>query len=89
MMNPAASLTDIAYTVGFNSPSYFSRAFRQVFATSPSDYRETIQERLASQSRIALYAETFDENRFNAGAMVSEVTEHDHEGRYLRAALDS
>jgi AraC-like DNA-binding protein len=89
MMNPAASLTDIAYTVGFNSPSYFSRAFRQVFATSPSDYRETITERLALQSRVALHAETFDEDRFYAGAIVGEVTEQDYEGRYLRAALDS
>jgi AraC-like DNA-binding protein/AmiR/NasT family two-component response regulator len=37
--NPSASITDIGYTVGFNSPSYFARAFRNAFGVSPSEYR--------------------------------------------------
>ncbi len=44
LANPAASVTDVAYTVGFNSPSYFSRAFRQLFQDSPSSYRKRLED---------------------------------------------
>ncbi|PSQ86562.1 MAG: hypothetical protein BRD42_04640 [Bacteroidetes bacterium QS_3_64_15] len=30
----------VAFAVGFNSPSYFSRSFRKEFEMSPSRYRE-------------------------------------------------
>lgn len=38
--NPNASVTDIAYTVGFQDPSYFTRRFRNSLGMSPSCYRE-------------------------------------------------
>ena len=31
---------EVAYAVGFNSQSYFSRSFRDEFGTSPSRYRK-------------------------------------------------
>ena len=31
---------EVAYGVGFNSQSYFSRSFRDEFGTSPSRYRK-------------------------------------------------
>jgi CheY-like chemotaxis protein len=34
----AGSITEIAYSVGFESLSYFNRAFRERFAASPTDY---------------------------------------------------
>jgi AraC-like DNA-binding protein len=34
----AASVSEIAYTVGFNNPSYFSRIFRQQFGQSPKEF---------------------------------------------------
>jgi len=34
----AGSITEIAYSVGFESLSYFRRAFRERFGTSPSDH---------------------------------------------------
>ena len=35
-----APIGAMAFAVGFNSPSYFSRSFREEFGTSPSRYRE-------------------------------------------------
>lgn len=40
MNNPNASITDIAYTVGFNDPSYFARIFKRYMGSSPSGYRD-------------------------------------------------
>ncbi len=34
-----ATIGEVAYAVGFNSQSYFSRSFRDEFGTSPSQYR--------------------------------------------------
>ncbi|MBT8103941.1 MAG: response regulator transcription factor [Gammaproteobacteria bacterium] len=36
--SPNAHITDVAYAVGFNDASYFSRTFRRYVGTSPSDY---------------------------------------------------
>lgn len=36
LANPAVTVTDVAYAVGFNDPSYFARIFKQRFGTSPS-----------------------------------------------------
>ena len=36
----AASITEIAYEVGFNNPSYFSECFRNQFGCNPSDYHK-------------------------------------------------
>jgi AraC-like DNA-binding protein len=35
------SVTEIAHAVGFNDHSHFTRAFRQTFDKSPTDYRKT------------------------------------------------
>ena len=40
LQNPNASVSDIAYTVGFHDPSYFTRIFRRIVGMSPSCYRE-------------------------------------------------
>jgi len=37
----AGTVTQVAYAVGFESLSYFRRAFRERYGTSPSDYLET------------------------------------------------
>ncbi len=40
LRNPNTSVSDIAYTVGFHDPSYFTRMFRRIVGKSPSHYRE-------------------------------------------------
>jgi AraC-like DNA-binding protein len=32
------TVTEIAYSVGFRSPTYFSKCFREEFGTTPSEY---------------------------------------------------
>ncbi|MGM9710025.1 MAG: ATP-binding protein [Prevotella sp.] len=36
--NPKARIADVAYTVGFNDPKYFSACFKKDFGVLPSDY---------------------------------------------------
>jgi AraC-like DNA-binding protein len=38
LRHPDANVTKVAYSVGFNDASYFSRAFRRFIGTSPSAY---------------------------------------------------
>ena len=42
--NPNASITDIAFTVGFNDTSYFSRTFKKYLNQSPSEFRSLQQK---------------------------------------------
>lgn len=39
LAHPHASVTDVAYSVGFNDPSYFSRIFKRYMHKCPSNYR--------------------------------------------------
>lgn len=41
LLNPSARVTDVACTVGFQDPSYFTRKFRLTTGLSPSLYRAT------------------------------------------------
>jgi len=38
-------ITEVAVTVGFSTPSYFTRSFQQEYGMSPSNYRKTKQQR--------------------------------------------
>ena len=38
LKNPNTNITDVAYAIGFNDASYFSRTFRRYVGISPSDY---------------------------------------------------
>lgn len=37
--NNTGTISEIAYEVGFNSPSYFSKAFKEKFGVSPSEFK--------------------------------------------------
>lgn len=37
--NPSLSVSEVAYMVGFSSPSYFIKQFRELFGTTPSLYK--------------------------------------------------
>ncbi len=36
-----ASINEVAYTVGFNTPSYFIKCFKEVYGNTPSEYLQT------------------------------------------------
>ncbi|WP_297705183.1 two-component regulator propeller domain-containing protein [uncultured Eudoraea sp.] len=36
-----ASINEVAYSVGFNTPSYFIKCFKETFAKTPSEYLQT------------------------------------------------
>ena len=40
LRHPNVSVANVAHSVGFNDPSYFSRVFRRYFDLSPSEYCE-------------------------------------------------
>ncbi len=42
---PHISIQDVAYTVGFRDPSYFTRMFRRIVGTSPSHYQRELLSR--------------------------------------------
>jgi AraC-like DNA-binding protein len=43
LRNPALSVSEVAYALGFESNAYFSRVFRQVALTSPMGFRKSIE----------------------------------------------
>lgn len=44
LLNPVATIADVAYSVGFNDPSYYARAFKKYLGVSPSKFRQLLQE---------------------------------------------
>jgi AraC-like DNA-binding protein len=43
LRHPEGNVTKVAYSVGFNDASYFSRAFRRFIGTSPSSYAAEVE----------------------------------------------
>lgn len=44
LRNSGQTIAEIAYEVGFSSPSYFARCFKEQFKMSPSDYQNQKRE---------------------------------------------
>ncbi len=44
LRHPNIAVANVAYSVGFNDPSYFARVFRRYFGLSPSEYCEKISQ---------------------------------------------
>jgi AraC family transcriptional regulator len=44
LKDPYRSISDICYTCGFNSVSYFNRLFRRLKGETPGDYRRGLSE---------------------------------------------
>lgn len=38
--NPNCRINEICYSIGFNTPSYFTKCFRKAYGMSPSEYKE-------------------------------------------------
>ena len=44
LQHPNVPVAHVAYSVGFNDPSYFARVFRRLIGASPSEYCEKISD---------------------------------------------
>ena len=44
MLSTDLSITEIAYEVGYNEKSYFSKVFRKKSGQTPSEFREEMQK---------------------------------------------
>lgn len=42
----AGSISEVAYAVGFNTPDYFAKVFKEQFGVQPSQYIKTVQQEL-------------------------------------------
>lgn len=42
LQDPAINVSEVAYLVGFQDPSYFARLFRRKYGMSPSEYRKSL-----------------------------------------------
>ncbi|MED3563182.1 response regulator [Bacillus xiapuensis] len=42
MDDPAKSLKEICYSIGYKDPNYFSRVFKKLTGTSPTEYRKAV-----------------------------------------------
>ena len=49
LQHPNIPVTNVAYSVGFNDPSYFARVFRRFIDLSPSEYCEQVSRGEVSQ----------------------------------------
>ena len=48
----ALSVKEIAYTLGYEDPSYFSKLFKQNTSQSPQDYRKNVQQNWAGKNKL-------------------------------------
>lgn len=44
LLNPAANISDVAYSVGYRDPSYYARAFKKHLGVSPSQFRQLVKD---------------------------------------------
>jgi AraC-like DNA-binding protein len=44
LLNPVASIADVAFSVGFNDPSYYARVFKKYIGVSPSVFRQQLKD---------------------------------------------
>jgi len=49
------TISEVAYNVGFNSPSYFSRRFREKYGCSPREYIDGVQKQTQPIIRLSTY----------------------------------
>lgn len=43
--NTDKSISEIAYAMGFSSPAYFTKCYKEAFGQTPSEYRESLEAR--------------------------------------------
>lgn len=48
LSNNSLNISEVAYSLGFKDPKYFSRRFKQIAGVSPKEYRELIKARTLS-----------------------------------------
>lgn len=65
LRGPAPNIADVAYTVGFGDPSYFTRVFRRYVGSSPSEFVATTK-----QSNIETAVAGASQNQKNSSSQV-------------------
>ena len=42
LRDPSLNISEIAYDVGFKSPGFYTRMFREAYGETPTQYRESV-----------------------------------------------
>jgi AraC-like DNA-binding protein len=64
LTNIELNISEIAYTIGYNDPKYFTRCFRRTFGITPKEFRK--QYILNKENATELYADTKFLNKVDA-----------------------
>ena len=46
MSSEDLTISEVAYSVGYNDPRYFSKSFRQFYGVSPSQYGKAVKGKI-------------------------------------------
>jgi AraC-like DNA-binding protein len=79
LQHPNVPVANVAYSVGFNDPSYFARVFRRFIGVSPSEYCERTGSGETAQ-RVRDLAKSLESPRLKSAGFEPEGASIRHQG---------
>ncbi len=84
--NPKKNMTEIAFDCGYSGSAQFSRAFRERFGTTPSQWRNTKDE---EESKICKNESKYGKRKGNNGKEQVHIYDYDEENHSRRLNMNN